>query len=307
MGDRKNDMERVGLFQEMGYVSIGDKYKAPGISFNEKSAKGKQMLPGGTKDKSALQHGYFNDKFTRVLEGEAYSDPIKMRRQNRLEEAKRNLSKPFLPSSGDRKPSGLGSHFGTFGGNVSAFSPGVSAGKGYKAPGKNVLTNPGKKGTGFGYAGVTLSAYPPYKSEHYDRARELIKKEVELHRKSVKGGSFKLNLHPQAYFDNNPYKTDKNLPPLQKTPSGKSDLKPFKPSSPGKKPAGAKIGTFDPYPTHSTDPYNVKYVRPVHVVNKSGKIFSPSQGPKTTPCNSIVNQNVLRTMNVQNYRSMTVM
>ena len=30
MGDRgftKNDMERIGLFQEMGYATIGDKYK----------------------------------------------------------------------------------------------------------------------------------------------------------------------------------------------------------------------------------------------------------------------------------------
>ena len=37
MGDEskkfaKTDMERVGLFKEMGYVSIGDKYKAPGSS-----------------------------------------------------------------------------------------------------------------------------------------------------------------------------------------------------------------------------------------------------------------------------------
>ena len=25
----KSDMERIGIFQEMGYISIGDKYKAP--------------------------------------------------------------------------------------------------------------------------------------------------------------------------------------------------------------------------------------------------------------------------------------
>lgn len=28
MGDKKNDMDRIGLFQEMGYVTIGDKYKS---------------------------------------------------------------------------------------------------------------------------------------------------------------------------------------------------------------------------------------------------------------------------------------
>lgn len=32
MGERggKNDMDRVGLFQEMGYITINDRYKKPG-------------------------------------------------------------------------------------------------------------------------------------------------------------------------------------------------------------------------------------------------------------------------------------
>ena len=61
------------------------------------------MLPGGSKDKSALQQGYFTEKFGRVFEGESYSDPIKLRRRYRLEQSKKNLSKPFLPSSGEKK------------------------------------------------------------------------------------------------------------------------------------------------------------------------------------------------------------
>lgn len=72
-------------------------------AFNEAAGKGKQVLPGGSKLPSALQHGYFNDKFHRILEGEAYTDPIKIRRQQRLKEAQKNLGKPFLPSSGDKK------------------------------------------------------------------------------------------------------------------------------------------------------------------------------------------------------------
>mgnify|MGYP000431849165 CR=1 FL=1 len=59
-------------------------------------------------------------------------------------------------------------------------------------------------------------------------------------------------------------------------------------------PAGMKAGTFDPYPTHSADPYKVKVPRSVNVVNKSGRTFMPSQGPKSTPTVSIVNQNVLK-------------
>lgn len=59
-------------------------------------------------------------------------------------------------------------------------------------------------------------------------------------------------------------------------------------------PGGAKIGTFDPYPKHSEDPYKVKVARPVNIVNKSGKTFMPSQGPKSTPMVSIINTNVLK-------------
>ena len=47
--------------------------------------------------------------------------------------------------------SGLGSHYGTISGPVEHLSPVCKPGKGYKSPGKNLYTNPGKKGTGFGW------------------------------------------------------------------------------------------------------------------------------------------------------------
>jgi len=71
--------------------------------FNESAGRGRQMLPGGCKSKSALPSGYFSDAFSRVLEGEAYTDQVKMRRQDRLREAQRNIGKPFLPTSGEKK------------------------------------------------------------------------------------------------------------------------------------------------------------------------------------------------------------
>lgn len=74
------------------------------VQFNASAGKGKQMLPGGLKDKCAKQDGYFKDKYDRVFEGEAYTDPIKMRRQHRIKENQKNIGKPFLPSSGDKKP-----------------------------------------------------------------------------------------------------------------------------------------------------------------------------------------------------------
>ena len=37
-------------------------------------------------------------------QGEAYSDPVKHRRQMRLKEAKKNIGKAWVPSSGSKKP-----------------------------------------------------------------------------------------------------------------------------------------------------------------------------------------------------------
>lgn len=50
----------------------------------------------------------------------------------------------------------------------------------------------------------------------------------------MKGGAFKLNMHPTDYFDENPYRGDRPLPPAKKQSDHKIDVKPFKPSSPGK-------------------------------------------------------------------------
>jgi len=299
----KTDMERVGLFKEMDYTTIGDRYvPRTGAAFNEAAGKGRQMLPGGSKTKSALQAGYFDGAFARVFSGEGYSDPVKMRRQLRLKESQKNLGKAFLPSNGEKKPSGQGSHYGTFTGPVGAFSPVKRGGKAYSAPGKNVLTNPGKIGTGYGYVGITIGGTHKHSPDSYDRPKELRRKEQQSHKAQLKGGAFKLNMHPKDYFDSNPYHTDKPLPPIKKSASGKRDVKPFKPSSPAKAVGGMKAGTFDPYPSHSNDPYKPKGKKAEPPVNKSGKIFMPSPGPKTAPKNSIVNQNVFRSINSTNFK-----
>ena len=46
--------------------------------------------------------------------------------------------------------SGVGSHYGTFGGPVTAFSAVEKEQQKYRPAGKNFLTNPGKRGTGYG-------------------------------------------------------------------------------------------------------------------------------------------------------------
>lgn len=45
---------------------------------------------------------------------------------------------------------GLGSYYGTLGGPVPFFSAQSKPREKYEAPGKNLYTNPGKKGTGYG-------------------------------------------------------------------------------------------------------------------------------------------------------------
>ena len=62
------------------------------------------MLPGGSKSKSAMQAGYFDKTFQRIMAGEAYTDPVKRRRQERLDKTKLNIGKSFTPSHAGKEP-----------------------------------------------------------------------------------------------------------------------------------------------------------------------------------------------------------
>nr|CAB3227129.1 UPF0602 protein C4orf47 homolog [Phallusia mammillata] len=305
-GGGKPDMERIGLFSEVGYTTIGDKYPKVHVSslpFNDSAYKGKHMLPGGSKTRSALQAGYFDSQFKRIMEKEAYTDPIKLRRQERLRQSNKNIGKAFLPNNGEKLPCGLGNHYGTFSGAIGAFSPVSRQRKPYTAPGRNFTTNPGKKGTGYGYMNVTLGKYHDHAVEAFDRGKELRRKDQLAHKGSLKGGPFKLNLHPSSYFDNNPYRSDRALGPGKHSSPKLPAVKPFKPSSPPKKIGGAKAGTFDPYPSHSNDPYSIKQKK-VATTNKEGKLFHPSQGIKSRPVKSIMAQNVVKAVHRDNYKMM---
>ncbi|KAK2838695.1 hypothetical protein Q7C36_013509 [Tachysurus vachellii] len=300
----KSDMERVGLFKEMGYISIGDKYR-PLLyrPINEAAYKNKQMLISGSKKKSALQAGYFDTRFKRIFENEALTDHLKIQRQYQIQQAKKNLTNAFLPSSGEKKSSGIGSYYGTIGGPVKAMSPLEIPKKAYKSPGKNIYTSPAKKGSGYGFPDVTLSKLELYSSDPYDQVKALLKREMADHRSKMKGGPFRLNHHTQECFDSNPYKLKKPQP-LSNMPEEKKThfAVPFKPSSPSKRTGGMKAGTFDPYPSHSTDPYIIKKSKSDSVsANKGLKIFYPSPGPKSTPVKSIISLNVNRFVNSTNY------
>ncbi|XP_038611081.1 UPF0602 protein C4orf47 homolog [Tachyglossus aculeatus] len=301
----KSDMDRIGLFSEMGYITIGDRYVSHyNRPFNEAASKKKQMLPGGTKVMSDLQPGYFEPRFVRIFEGEGYTNRNQLRRRYLVEESKKNLGKAFLPSSGEKKPSGLGSYYGTIGGPCPFFSRQARARDKYLAPGKNIYTNPGKKGSGYGYPNLTIGKQLTHSSDFYDTAKDNLKKEMEAHRSRLKGTAFKLNLHPKEYFNPNPYFLENPLPPLKKREKAKHTGLPFKPTSPPKKPGGMKAGTFDPYPAHSNEPFSVK--PPQTIAKKSGKIFHPPSGPKSRPISSIMATNIKKSLNAVNYKNATM-
>ncbi|XP_060905050.1 cilia-and flagella-associated protein 96 [Labrus mixtus] len=301
-GEGKSDMERLGVFKEMSYITVGEKYSPQtNRPFNESAYLSRQMQAGIAKQRCALQSGFFEKSFNRIFEREALSDPLRQARQNRIQQAKKNLGKAFLPCNSVKKPCGSGSYYGTLCGPVEAMSPLTVARKARPTPGRNILTSPPKKGSGYSYPNVTLSKIELYVSDPYSRVKEVQKREASIHRSKLRDGPFKLNLHPKEYFQRNPYRSDKPLPPAHKPlpPAKKDSPVPFKPPSPSKKIGGMKAGTFDSYPSHSFDSYVIRRSKPTN----QEPVFRPAPGPKSTPVKSIIAVNVNRSVHSVNYTS----
>ena len=123
----KAAMERVGLFSEVGYISIGmntdatwrifdqnhlkisflgDRYKnahPDSKPFNQNAFKGKQMMTSRNIKQTALQTGYFESKFNRILTGEAYIEPTQVKKQRRIERSRKMIGrKIWFPSDGQK-------------------------------------------------------------------------------------------------------------------------------------------------------------------------------------------------------------
>ena len=63
------------------------------------------MLSEGEKSRSATLDGYFAEEYIRAFVGDAYSDPVRMRRQARLISKAKNLAKDWFPQPGIKWPS----------------------------------------------------------------------------------------------------------------------------------------------------------------------------------------------------------
>ncbi|XP_052470350.1 UPF0602 protein C4orf47 homolog [Carassius gibelio] len=170
-------MERIGIFKELGYISIGDKYtlfiafkyrtfaaniglnKGP---FNDSTYKNKQMLSGGVKSKSALPAEYFETQFKRIFERERRSQTLR---------TKLHLIKD-ISLGRDVKWEAIMGHLK---GPIQAISALQNPRKPNKSPGKNSYTSPPKKGSGYSYPDITLSKMVSHSSDPYDRAKEMLK------------------------------------------------------------------------------------------------------------------------------------
>lgn len=125
-------MQRLGIFKELSYITVGDKFTSSssresdlGLQvfvprfhlaadatllflqrgpFNESAYRGRQMQAGAARQKCALQSGFFDSTYRRIFEHEADSDPVRLERQYRIQQSKKNLSKAFLPCSGAKNP-----------------------------------------------------------------------------------------------------------------------------------------------------------------------------------------------------------
>uniref|UniRef100_UPI00358FCA72 cilia-and flagella-associated protein 96-like n=1 Tax=Myxine glutinosa TaxID=7769 RepID=UPI00358FCA72 len=174
--DAKSDMSKIGLFSELGYVTVGDKYVACfGRPLIESRGKSKQMMTNCSKMRSGLQDGYFDRQFKRIFEGDTYVDQVRLSKQ-RIEEAKKNIiTQAFFPPAPAKNLCGSGNYFGTLQGPIPALSPLLKPTKPLKPQGKNFYTSPSKKGTGYGYPLVSIGKDYSYVSSPYNAYMDIRK------------------------------------------------------------------------------------------------------------------------------------
>jgi len=272
--------------------------------------KGKpQMMTNSSKSKASTTDGYFSKKFDRTFEKEPTHDPVKARRKEALVRRKKMLSGDYKPASPVKKMGSSGSYAGTFAGQTKYFSR-ETARVGKKEKEKlNFMTNPAKKGTGYGFPNVTIGKAPEYKTSPYDANVTKARKDAASHRKAVRGGAWKANAPdaPQGergFFEKNPFRPAKGQGKPKATLKPKKITVPFYPNKPlgTMSSGGNKQSTFSPF-TYVGEKAKARNLKP----KTMGPIFRPISNVKSGPSASIVNANVARSVNAGNAASVSVL
>eukprot|EP00051_Salpingoeca_urceolata_P028016 m.484500 g.484500 ORF g.484500 m.484500 type:complete len:307 (-) comp23379_c0_seq1:139-1059(-) len=290
------DTDRLGLFRESSYISVGDPYKDPRVQFNAKASKGKQMLSGSRKLEDT-------QKFPRLFEGEAATDKGKLRRKQELKAKSKMVGGTFMPSGATKKLSNPGSYVGTFSGRVEYVSPKARAApKKAKEP-RNFLSSPPKKGS-FGVPGTTLGEPAFLLGDKYGAAQQKAKKDAKLERAKMKGGAFKTvaAAHPGT-FGPNPFAPPKKAVKSRKrsTPSKKKPPVPFYPTrGPGDmKGTGKFLGALNKYPEYKPEKPKAKPPK------KPEKVFRPTQPAKSMVTRSVSQMNIDRRVSARTYSNIS--
>lgn len=282
----ENNLE-AGFFSKMSSLSINEPYERKIKPLS--STKGKQMMVSRGGD-------LFEKKPPRAFEGEAYFDPVKYQHKLERKAKQKQLTYRFNPG---------GKGCDTFDGPISHMDPRSRPVKKSAKEPRNFLTNPGKKGTGFGFSGVTLSQ-PAYLPQDYESEQRL-----ELTRKKLepRGKRFQTVVRSSSNgtFDSNPYRPySGKLPRPRTTPAAKAKepVVPFKPtSSSGSRKAVAgktsHLDTFSPF-SYAPDPYQKKTKKKTKA---NPKTFRPTAPAKSSYVRSPMAMTVTRSVRAQSGRS----
>lgn len=250
---KKSAQNRLGLFGESTYTTIGDEYgvkqKASGMGLN--------MVAGVTKKGKVGKGVYFGMKGAgrsgtelsapRLYEGDGYMTYEMLQNTwNKERNAKRVSDMPFKPVGASRKGEGLGSYYGTIGGKWKNMNTGGNdklSREDVKEKPANIVTMPSKKGS-FGSWGTMIGYKKGFKGtagefsyvpDPYDAARLKEKEERAALRNAderppfrpaappKRGGSG----YPKITISKYPKHVDEDPPPKQRTKREDSDRPPF--------------------------------------------------------------------------------
>jgi len=281
---------KTGFFSDMGYLWCGR--QITGLNLPD-SCNGKQMLAGDGHIKDGTNFGYFSE-YIPAYDGDDYVDPMTMLRRYNKEKRALQTDGPFHNMFGEKMMNGRAMLWGTFIDDYEAFSPLTRVVRKAK-PLRGVYTNPGKKGTGYGYVDVCFNKYPEHSGTATRKERETIKVP-----ESMKGRSpFYSRARGGDGFGPNPYLQHTVGPEYKmKFPKVWVPVKQFYPSHYPLKPGNKHDGCFNQFPTWVPDPrFPRSFRRPIIY---GPRTFQPFPRAKSTRTNSILQQYISKHINGKN-------
>ncbi|TMW61562.1 hypothetical protein Poli38472_012753 [Pythium oligandrum] len=312
---------RDGGFSDPSFISVGDPYTQ---KKDKPRGLGGEQKPFLTCPPKKGQTGStFGPGFRKFdgLQGE-YLEPYKLESKRRLENTK-GFVRPngFTFSSPTKDHTGSGDYFGAFGKferdeddikkqqeENAAAKPNPKEKQFEK---RNILTNPGKRGT-FGYTGTMIGGSIPAMAAEFESERRKAKQDDDRHKQLMGDRKpFKSTTTGVDYFDEQehvaaaklltwdedcivkPQDPIELMNPRERATARASTYKPWKPNNPIKE---GEQGVFEKFPEQLTDPYDEKLVsramlplrrNPVKIATqdlpeslKERKAFRPSSFPK---------------------------